>query len=78
MVCISSDVILVLRFLKGCVFVNNIYFSIYNLATDSIEIYIGEKLKIIFNCIQLNNTIFLDDPLDISYLHQLAQEEPFN
>ena len=56
---------------------NNIYFTIYNPATDSIEIYVGEKLKIIFNCTSFNN-VFLDNPLDIAYLHRLAQEEPFN
>ena len=57
---------------------NNIYFAIYNPATDSIEIYAGEKLKIIFNCTRLNNNVYLADPLDIAYLHRLAQEEPFN
>ena len=57
---------------------NNIYFVLYNPATDSIEIYVGEKLKIIFNCTRLNNNVYLDDPLDIAYFHQLASEEPFN
>lgn len=57
---------------------NNNYFAIYNPATDSIEIYAGEKLKIIFNCTRLNNNVYLDDPLDIACLHRLAQEEPFN
>ncbi len=57
---------------------NKIYFAIYNPATDSIEIYTGEKLKIIFNCTRLNNNVFLDDPLDIAYLHRLARDEPFN
>ena len=57
---------------------NNIYFAIYNPATDSIEVYVGEKLKIIFNCTRLNNNIYLDDPLDIAYLYRLAREEPFN
>lgn len=32
----------------------------------------------IFNCTRLNNNVFLDDPLDIAYLHRLAREEPFN
>ena len=57
---------------------NNIYFAIYNPATDSIEIYTGEKLKIIFNCTRLNKNVYLDDLLDIAYLHRLASEEPFN
>ena len=65
------------RFTKG-LYMNNIYFAIYNSATDSIEIYVDKKLKIIFNCTRLNNNVFLDDPLDIAYLHRLAQEEPFN
>ena len=55
-----------------------IYFAIYNPATDSIEIYAGEKLKIIFNCTRLNNNVFLEDPSDIAYLYRLAREEPFN
>lgn len=59
-------------------YMNNIYFAIYNPVTDSIEIYVGEKIKIIFNCTRLNNNVFLDDPLDIAYLHRLAKEEPFN
>lgn len=63
---------------KDEIIMNNINFAIYNPATDSIEIYVGEKLKIIFNCTRLNNNVYLDDPLDIAYLHQLASEEPFN
>lgn len=55
-----------------------IYFAVYNPVTDSIEIYVGEKLEIIFNCTQLNNNVYLDDPLDIAYLHRLAREEPLN
>lgn len=57
---------------------NNIYFAIYNPETDSIEDYVGEKLKILFNCTQLNNNVFLDVPLDIAYFHRLTIEEPFN
>ena len=53
---------------------NNIYFAIYNPATDSIEVYVGEKLKIIFNCTRLNNNVFFDDPLDIAYLHRLQEK----
>ena len=54
------------RFMKGF-YMNNIYFAIYNSATDSIEIYAGEKLKIIFNYTWLNNTVYFDEPLDIAY-----------
>lgn len=57
---------------------NEIYFAIYNPAMNSIEIYIREKVKIIFNCTRLNNNVYLDEPLDIVYLHRLAREEPFN
>lgn len=57
---------------------NEIYFEIYNPAMNSIEIYVGTKLKIVFNCTRLNNNVYLDDPLDIAYLHRLAREEPFN
>ena len=54
-------------FMKG-LYMNNIYFAIYNPATDSIEIFAGEKLKIIFNCTRLNNNVYLENPLDIAYL----------
>ena len=64
-------------FMKG-LYMNNIYFAIYNPATDSIEIFAGEKLKIIFNCTRLNNNVYLENPLNIAYLHWLAREEPFN
>ena len=57
---------------------NEIYFAIYNEVTDSIEIYIGEKLKFVLNCTRLNNNVYFEDSLDIAYLHQLAREEPFN
>lgn len=57
---------------------NKIYFAIYNEATDSIEVYIGEKLKFVLNCTRLNNNVYFEDSLDIAYLHRLAQEEPFN
>lgn len=62
--------------MKG-LYMNNIYFAIYNPATDSIEVYIGEKLKIIFDCTRLNNNVYLDNLLDIAYLHRLARKEPF-
>ncbi len=64
--------------MKGRVFINDIYFAFYNPANDPIEVYSGENLKIIFNCTQLNNNVYFEDPLDIAYLHQLAQDEPFN
>lgn len=55
-----------------------IYFAIYNPVKDSIEIYVETQLKIIFDCSKINDTVYLDDPLDISYLHRLTCEEPFN
>lgn len=55
-----------------------IHFAIYNPETDSIEIYVEEKLKIIFNQTQFNNNIYLDDPLDIAYLHWLVRKTPLN
>lgn len=57
---------------------NKIYFAIYNEVADSIEIYIGEKLKFVLNCARLNNNVYFEDSLDIAYLHRLAREEPFN
>ncbi len=57
---------------------NKIYFAIYNEVTNTIEIYIGEKLKFVLNCTRLNNNVYFEDSLDIAYLHRLAREEPFN
>lgn len=55
---------------------NKIYFATYNSITDSIEIYVGEKLKFVLNCTTLNNNVYFEDSLDIAYLHRLAKEEP--
>lgn len=57
---------------------NKIYFAIYNDMTDSIEVYIGKKIKFILNCTRLNNNVYFEDSLNIAYLHRLAREEPFN
>ena len=57
---------------------NDIYFAFYNPVTDSIEAYSGKNLKIVFNCTRINSKVYLEEPLDIAYLHRLAQEEPFN
>lgn len=57
---------------------NEIYFATYNPAMVSIEIFIRTKLKIVFNCTRLNNNVYLDNPLNIAYLHRLANQEPFN
>lgn len=57
---------------------NHIYFAIYNQKNDCIEVYTKDKLKIVFDCTRLNKNVYLDDPLDIAYLHRLAREEPFN
>ena len=46
--------------------------------TDSIEVYVGKKLKFVLNCTKLNNNVYFEDSLDIAYLHRLALEEPFN
>lgn len=65
-------------FMKGHTIMNNIYFAIYNQKDDCIEVYIKNKLKIIFDCTRLNDKVYLEDPLNIAYLHRLAKEEPFN
>lgn len=44
---------------------NKIYFIIYNDINDSIEIYVGEKLKFVLNCTRLNNNVYFEDSLDI-------------
>ena len=64
--------------MKGHTIMNNFYFAIYNPEDDCIEVYTKDKLKIIFNCTRLNDNVYLEDPLDIAYLHRLTKEEPFN
>lgn len=60
--------------MKGHTIMNDIYFAIYNPEDACIEVYIKEKLKIVFDCTRLNDTVFLEYPLDIAYLHLLARE----
>ena len=56
----------------------DIYFAIYNLEDDCIEVYTKDKLILVFDCIRLNKNVYLENPLNIAYLHRLAREEPFN
>lgn len=64
--------------MKGHTIMYDIYFAIYDSEDDCIEVYTKDRLKIVFDCTKLNDNVFLEDPLDIAYLHQLAMEEPFN
>lgn len=64
--------------MKEHIIMYDIYFAIYDSEDDYIEVYTKDRLKIVFDCTKLNDNVFLEDPLDIAYLHQLAMEEPFN
>ena len=64
--------------MKGHTIMNDIYFTIYNPEDNCIEVYTQNKLKIVLDCTRLNKNVFLEEPLDIAYLHRLAREEPFN
>lgn len=58
--------------MKRHTIMNDIYFATYNQKNDCIEVYINNKLKIMFDCTRLNNNVYLEDPLDIAYLHNMV------
>ena len=54
----------------------NFQFGIYEPATDSIIINIGENSILVICCKECNSAVIFDDPNDIVYLYQLAEETP--
>ena len=53
-----------------------IIFAMYNPETDCVEVGLGDKIHISFNCQKCNASVHLDEPSDISSLTRLAREEP--
>lgn len=48
----------------------------YEPATDSIVVNTGENAILAIRCKECNSSVTFDDPNDILYLHQLAEESP--
>ena len=53
-----------------------IFFAMYTLETDRVEVSLNENIQIYFNCEKCNASIHLDEPSNIAYLTRLAKEEP--
>lgn len=54
----------------------NFQFGMYDPATDSVIINIGENSVLIIRCKECNSSVTFDDQNDIVYLYQLAEEAP--
>ena len=54
----------------------NFQFGMYEPATDSVIINIGENSVLIIRCKECNFSVTFDDPNDIVYLYRLAEEAP--
>lgn len=54
----------------------NFQFGMYEPATDTIIINIGENEILVICCKECNSSVMFDDPTDIVYLYQLAEETP--
>lgn len=54
----------------------NFQFGMYEPATDSVIINIGENSVLIIRCKECNPSATFDDPNDIVYLYRLAEEAP--
>lgn len=52
----------------------NFQFGMYEPATDSVIINIGENSVLIIRCKECNSSVTFDDPNDIVYLYRLAEE----
>ncbi len=55
---------------------NNLNFQIgmYEPATDSVIVNIGENSILVISCKECNSSVIFDEPNDIVYLYQLAKE----
>lgn len=54
----------------------NFQFGMYEPATDSVIINIGENSVLIIRCKECNSSVTFDDQNDIVYLYRLAGEAP--
>lgn len=54
----------------------NFLFGIYDPATDSVIVNTGENSILVIRCKEYNSSIIFDEPNDIVYLYQLAEDAP--
>lgn len=54
----------------------NFQFGMYEPATDSVIVNIGENSILVIRCKECNSSIIFDEPNDIVYLHRLAENSP--
>lgn len=48
----------------------------YDPTTDSIIVNTGKNSILVIRCKECNSSVIFDDPNDIVYLYQLAEESP--
>lgn len=51
-------------------------FGMYELATDSVIVNIGENSILVIHCKECNFSVIFDQANDIVYLYRLAEESP--
>lgn len=54
----------------------NFQFGMYEPATDSIIVNTSENSILVIRCKECNSSVIFDNPNDIVYLYQLAEETP--
>ena len=54
----------------------NFQFGMYDPTTDSIIVNTGKNSILVICCKECNSSVIFDDPNDIVYLYQLAEESP--
>ncbi len=54
----------------------NFQFGMYELATDSVIVNIGENSILVIRCKECNSSVIFDEPNDIVYLYRLAEDTP--
>jgi hypothetical protein len=51
-------------------------FGMYEPATDSVIVNIGENSILVIRCKECNSSVIFDEPNDIVYLYRLAKDTP--
>lgn len=54
----------------------NFQFGMYEPSTDSIIVNNGENTILVIRCKECNSSVIFDEPNDIVYLYQLAEDSP--
>ena len=55
---------------------HNFQFGMYEPSTDAIIVNTGENTILVICCKECNPSVIFDDPNDIVYLYQLAEDSP--